>query len=369
MNFAIYFYNICVNYANLISAMKKTYLRIVLLSVLCFNAMAQDPQFSQFYAAPLYQNPAFTGGAYAPRLIANYRNQWPSINANYNTMAFSVDHYLEKLNSGIGIMVMNDSQGPGVLKSTDLSALYAYQIQIGEENFLRLGVQGMYSNRSVNYRDLTFGDQFTNKGYTGNASNDPFANGANIQPINLIDFSGGALFYNSKMWLGAAVNHISQPEVTFSNAATNVISNLPRKISVSGGLNIPLANPYSGAGNAEKEFSISPTFLYKRQGKFDQLDIGFYMTYTPITLGVWYRGIPVKKQGTTVTNHDALVFLAGFRFDNFSFGYSYDLTVSSLGYGTGGSHEISIAYQLDPFENDNPRNRKRKKKELSCPKF
>lgn len=350
--------------------MKNNYLRIVLLSLVSFSGIAQDPQFSQFYAAPLYQNPAFAGGAYAPRLIANYRNQWPNINANYNTMSFSLDHYIERLNSGVGIMVMNDSQGPGVLKSTDVSAMYSYQVQMGEENFLRLGVQGMYSNRSLNYRDLTFGDQFTNRGFTGNPSNDPFADNNNIQPINFFDYSGGALFYNSKMWLGTAVHHIGQPSLTFLNTGSGtVISTLPMKISVTGGLNIPLANPYSNAGNADKEFSVSPAFLYKRQGKFDQLDLGFYMTYTPVTLGLWYRGIPIKKQNISVANHDALVFLAGFRFDNFSFGYSYDLTISSLGISTGGSHEISIAYQLDPFENDKQRGRKRRKKELSCPKF
>jgi len=339
------------------------------------HGMAQDPQFSQFYAAPLYQNPAFTGGAYAPRLIANYRNQWPSINANFVTSAFSIDHYIEKFNSGIGLLVVNDSQGPGRLKSTDLSALYSYQLRLNEQNFLRLGIQGTYSNKSLDYLGLTFGDQYLNTGFTGNPSNDPFADKNNIQPIKFVDFSTGALFYNSKSWLGVTLHHINRPVYSFLNtgSATSVPGCptgdcLPRKLSVSGGLKIPIANPYSGAANVEREFSVSPAFLYKRQGQFDQLDIGFYATYTPVTLGLWYRGIPIKRQGITRTNHDALVFLVGFRQDNFSIGYSYDITISSLGFSTGGSHEISIAYQLDPLERSSSRNR-RNKKELSCPKY
>lgn len=355
--------------------MKKLYLGIILLSSVCLNSIAQDPQFSQFYAAPMYQNPAFAGGAYAPRLIANYRNQWPSINANFVTAAFSVDHYIERLNSGVGVMVVNDSQGPGRLKSTDVSGLYSYQIQISEENFLRLGAQATYSNKSLDYLGLTFGDQYKNTGFTGIPSNDPFADKNNLTPIKFVDFSGGALFYNSKSWLGVSVHHINRPAYSFLTSGTNSIvpgcptgDCLPRKLSVSGGLKIPLANPYSGAANADKEFNVSPAFLYKRQGQFDQLDLGFYATYSPLTAGVWYRGIPIKKRNITRTNNDALVFLVGFRQDNFSIGYSYDVTISSLGFSTGGSHEISIAYQLDPLERDGQRKR-RNKKELSCPKY
>jgi type IX secretion system PorP/SprF family membrane protein len=355
--------------------MKKLYLGSILLSLVCLNSMAQDAQFSQFYAAPMYQNPAFAGSAYAPRLIANYRNQWPSINANFVTSAFSVDHYIEKLNSGIGVMVVNDSQGPGRLKSTEMSGIYSYQIQLGEENFLRLGAQGTYSNKSLDYLGLTFGDQYTNRGLTGNASNDPFANKNNISPITFVDYSGGALFYNSKTWLGVTMHHINRPTYTFLNTgAASPIAGcptgdcLPRKLSVSGGLKIPLDNPYSNAANIGKEFSVSPAFLYKRQGKFDQLDLGFYATYSALTAGLWYRGIPIKKKNITRTNHDAFVFLLGYRQDSFSIGYSYDITISSLGFATGGSHEISIAYQLEPFERSNQR-KSRNKKELSCPKY
>lgn len=347
--------------------MEKLYLRIVLLCFVCLNSFAQDPQFSQFYAAPLFQNPAFAGGAYAPRLIANYRNQWPSINANFVTSSFSVDHYLEKLNSGIGLLVVNDSQGPGRLKSTEFSGIYSYQVQINEENFLRLGVQGTYSSKSLDYLGLTFGDQYDNQGLIpGKNTLDPF--GTKQPSINMVDFSGGALFYNSRSWLGLAAHHINQPAFSFMNNGTGIDSYLPMKLSVSGGLKIPLANPYSNAANADREFSVSPAFLYKRQGKFDQLDLGFYATYSPITLGMWYRGIPIKKRDITRTNHDALIFLVGVRQDNFSIGYSYDITISSLGVSTGGSHEISIAYQFDPIERSRTRNR-RLKKELSCPKY
>src|SRR5690606_33226947 len=143
---------------------------------------------------------------------------------------------------------------------------------------------------------------------------------------------------------------LTQPEFNFIPGSSGDF--LPMKIMVTGGLNIPLSNVSSSAANADKEFVATPTFLFKQQGKFTQLDLRAYVTYSLLTLGLWYRGIPLKRNGTQTVNHDALAALVGFRFDNFSFGYSYDLTISSLGSNSGGAHEISIAYQFDAFESE-----------------
>lgn len=348
----------------------KRHLKVILLAIfagLTFNAQAQDPQFSQFYAAPMYHNPAFTGSGYAPRAIFNFRNQWPSLGANFITNVVSVDTYIDKFNSGVGVMFLNDQQGSARLKTTEFSGFYSYQAQLGDEHFLRAGLQATYSNRGFNPLGLTFGDQYDNTGFTGAPSGDPLADPNNINPVNFVDFSTGLLYFNPKAFLGVAVHHLTEPNMDF--LGTNQGDRLPRKYTVNGGLNIPLANPYSNAGNSDKEFVLTPTFLYKQQGKFSQLDIGAYVTYTPLTLGLWYRGIPLKKQGTTRANHDALVALAGFRFDSFSIGYSYDLTISGLGASSGGAHEISVAYQFEAFEKEKNPHIRRRKKELSCPKF
>lgn len=336
-----------------------------LLAVATGPLRAQDPQLSQFYAAPLYLNPAFAGSALATRGIINYRNQWPALNANFITSMASVDHYFDKINSGVGLLVMSDAQFSN-LRTTDVGLQYAYQLTISETVKARAGIQASYVNRSVNYFNLVFGDQLSPTGPTGQPSIDPVADTG--PRINYVDFSTGGLVYSEQFWLGLAVHHLNRPDQSFTTVQEQ---RLPMKYSIQAGYKFALGDWALGQGLgdfADREKSFSPAILYKRQGRFDQLDVGAYLTYAPLTLGVWYRGIPIKQYERGLNNHDAAIFLIGYRHENFSFGYSYDATISSLGFSSGGAHEISMSYTLESFF-EPKRNLRRKKKEMACPRF
>lgn len=339
---------------------------LILTALLCmgFDLRAQDPQLSQFYAAPLYLNPAFAGSALAPRATLNYRNQWPALNANYVTTIASVDTYLDKINSGVGLMVMNDAQFSN-LRTLDVGLQYAYQARLSEQVHLRAGIQASYVSRSVNYYDLVFGYLGNTPATINPITYDPVANAG--PKINYLDFSGGLLTYSDQFWAGVSVHHLNRPDQSFSANPER----LPMRISLQGGFKIPLMGWELGnglGGDMGRERSLSPAILYKKQGKFDQLDLGLYMTYDPLTLGIWYRGIPIKQYDRGLNNHDALVFLVGYRQDNFSIGYSYDATISTLSMASGGAHELSISYTLEALFDPKPYPRKRKR-ELACPKF
>ncbi len=343
--------------------MGKKYILTGTLLLLVRLAFAQDPQFTQWYAAPLYLNPAFAGSALAPRLTVNYRNQWPSI-TNYVTSSAGFDHFMPGINSGVGFYVLNDNQGQGQIRSTEIAGQYSYQLRLSEAANLRLGLQASYVNRNLNYFGLTFGDQFTNRGYTGNPTSDPIV----LQPSpknSYVDFSVGGLYYSDWAWIGATASHINRPAQGFFVGDN---SRLPIKGNIHAGLRIPLLG-FTGRGDEmDREISFSPVILYKFQGKYDQLDLGAYLTYSPMTVGVYYRGLPFKRYNQSLNNHDALAFLIGYRADKFSIGYSYDATVSTLGFASGGSHEISISYTFDPIEKRARRTRQ-SARQLSCPKF
>lgn len=355
------------------SMLKRSFLFILGILSWSFFAEAQDPQYSQFYAAPMFLNPAFAGSAKAPRVSLNHRNQWPSLSANFVTSSLSADLYLEKLNSGVGLLLTSDRQFTN-LTTTDIGAIYSYHLKLSDGLRANLGVQGSYVTRGVNFADYTFGDQIntylTTGAYPRYSSDQILQGGNNLTPqLKYWDFSSGAIVYGEQFWVGASVHHINQPNQSFSNQ--NAV--LPVRIGIQAGFNIPLDDYMLGnnLGDAiDREKSITPVVHYRRQGQSDQLDVGAYLTYSPIVIGAWYRGIPIKtykKDNTSIISHDALVFLVGYRQDNFSIGYSYDATISRLS-STGGAHELSLSYTfsdlIQPKRNMRPR-----KGELKCPKF
>src|SRR5690348_15342544 len=114
----------------------------VLILIAGGTVTAQDPQFSQFYAAPLYLNPAFAGSTGQARVGTNYRNQWPAIDANFNTISAFADFYVEEKNSGVGVILTKDREGLLGLQSTSIGLLYPYDLKITKGLSFRPGFQG-----------------------------------------------------------------------------------------------------------------------------------------------------------------------------------------------------------------------------------
>lgn len=335
--------------------------RILLAAVFLAQALVsygQDPQFSQFYAAPLYHNPAFTGAAHKGRLVANYRNQWPSIPGAFVTTAFSVDNYFKAYNSGFGLSASRDKAGSGGLSTSNIALNYAYELQITQQWNCRAGLSFGYASRNVDFSKLTFRDQL-NANFIPIPTSDPAQ--ASVNRANYFDISSGFLLYSRYIWVGGSTMHMNQPNQSILGAS----SKLPMRITMMAGAKIPLQKRlYGSSYGKEIEKSISPSILYKRQGDFQQLDLGAYLTVKPLIVGMWYRGLPIANYKRGLYNQDALVWLLGFKHDYFSLGYSYDLTISKLGPGTAGSHEISISYEFD-----NPKRRKKRVSPIPCPKF
>ena len=140
--------------------------KAVALFILATAAMvtAQDPQFSQFYAAPLYLNPAFAGSTQQGRIGLNYRNQWPGIDANFTTVSAFADFYLEDYKSGIGAILTRDYANVLGLQNIGLGVQYAYQLNINKKVSFRPGVQVSINSRNINYSKLIFGDQINPDG-------------------------------------------------------------------------------------------------------------------------------------------------------------------------------------------------------------
>lgn len=332
--------------------------------VTALSSYAQDPQYSQYYAAPLFLNPAMAGGELTGRVGFNYRNQWPSIDAQFTTFSAYYDTYLPDYNSGIGVHVMQDTEGAAKLRSTTISAIYSYELKIGDNTYFRPGFQASYIRREIGfYENLVFANQIN--------PSDPFGPtlpGTDIpglgDPVGMLSLSVGGLFFTENMWAGVSAHHVNEPNQSFIDG----ISPLPMKLSLHAGYRIAL--PEGGMRgdftHMRKQRSITPTINYKRQGPFEQLDLGAYFYVEPIVFGLWYRGLPYKPVENQ-SNRDAIVMMVGINLlSGLNIGYSFDYTVSQLGIQSGGAHELSLSWTLPNSYQGKP---SRRDTILPCPKF
>lgn len=312
---------------------------------------AQDPEFTQFYANPLYLNPAFAGSSRCPRMVMNYRNQWPGITNTYITTSFSFDQHVDALSGGFGMLVTSDQAGDGTINTTNASMVYSYYLPVTSTFSVKAGIQATYAQKSVDWSKLNFGDMIDNKyGFTlGTQEVNP------NRTVTNVDFSAGILAYSSSFFIGGAAHHLLEPDEAFLEPGN---SPLPMKITAHTGAIIPIGSQSSKYkrrrrrnANTLPESSISPNILYQKQKDFQQLNLGVYVTKGPIVGGLWYR------------NQDAFIVLVGLMTTNFRFGYSYDVTVSRLSNATAGSHELSMTLQF------NCRPKKKKFTPVSCPSF
>jgi type IX secretion system PorP/SprF family membrane protein len=315
----------------------------VVLSI--FNAaVAQDIQYSQFYANPMYLNPAFAGSSEMSRFGVNYRNQWPGLDQSISSYSASFDSYLFNINSGVGLIVNRSEQSQAKLSISEIGAAYSYRARLGFRSFLRVGGQVSYIDRDAYFGNLVFGSQIDDAGNNMGIG----ASGENLSSDfrhQFVDYSAGLLFNNESVWFGLSAHHLSQPNISFLDGQ---ISQLPLKVSAHGGVKFDLSNGSSRnfMNNKVGSKELVLAFNYKNQEPFQQLDLGAQLNIQPLVIGLWYRGIPVV--GSENVQHESLIGLVGVSLANgIDVGYSYDYSVSSLGNAnSAGAHEVSIRFSF-----------------------
>ncbi|PZX58094.1 PorP/SprF family type IX secretion system membrane protein [Algoriphagus chordae] len=321
----------------------RKYFTLTALLFLCLAVSAQDIQYSQFYAAPLYLNPAMTGASEMTRFGVNYRNQWPSLDQSFRAYSAYADHYIFSANSGVGLIVNRSEQSMANLSMTEIGATYSYRMRLGSKSFLRVGGQVSYMTRDSYFGDMVFGSQINGQtgdieDYSGEKLGDDISH-------QFMDYSFGMMYNNDNIWFGFAAHHLTQPTISFLE---DLDSKLPLKLSAQGGIRFDLSggSAVQYLHKTENTRELTLAFNYKNQGGFQQLDIGAQVNLQPLVLGLWYRGIPVTK--AELTNHESIIGVLGVSLGNgLDVGYSHDFTLSSLGNAnTGGANEVSVRYSF-----------------------
>lgn len=326
---------------------------IIILVLSVTDIKAQDPQFSQLYTNPIFLGPSFAGATGGSRFILNMRDQWPAVKEEYISYSFSFDQSFVKAKSAIGIVLFNDIAGVGDLNTFKYSMLYSYSLDINREFNFRPGIQLGVVNRTLNYKKLLLGDQLgidEDKPLTVDTEIDQTKNRLGI---TYLDFAASALLSHDRFWIGMTADHLTKPNESLIGKTARI----PMKYNFYGGVKFRVK--YNPRRSKTEDFFL--TYQYKHQEKNNQALLGAYWFYRSVMTGIWYRGLPVVKSFDRNRINDAFVFMAGYRYQNLAFAYSYDFTISKLVANSGGAHEVTLSWTHIPSHT------KKKWNKVSCP--
>lgn len=329
-------------------------IKFILLSafvVISFSmeTQAQDPEFSQYFAAPLHVNPALAGISFGPRININYRNEWPGIDNAYATYAVSYDQHFEKISGGVGVSLLADQVAGGLLNTYRAGLMYSYLLSLSDNFGVKIGAEAGVIYKTIDRQKFVFGDQIE----PGNISNVlPLTNETEFDDNKIYpDFSAGIVGFTNIFYAGVGVKHLSQPNESFRDSDEEG-ARLPLRTAAHVGASFKLTR------QRDKNYFFSPNALFVQQGKFTQLNVGSYVQLGWIFGGAWFRH--------TIENSDAVIGLLGISYEFVRIGYSYDVTVSELSGHSGGSHEVSLTLI---FGEDNPLQPSGKAGMMKCPVF
>lgn len=318
--------------------MMKRRIKIFLVAVGC-NLFVQkiaaqaDPHFTQYYVYPSWTNPALTGafdGEY--RVSAIYRNQWGSVSSPYNTQGVNAEFTTNK-NMNFGVSILNQTAGDGGYRYTTAYGSLAYTgVRFGpaENHRVVIGMQIGLIQRRFDATKLSFGDQWNP--INGYNPGNPTADILRSNSASSFDAGAGILYFDAtpgkkaNFYGGYAASHITKPTDKFSGTGN---ATLPMRHTFHAGVKLKLSD----------RFSLTPNFLYLKQGTAEEKAIGAYATLkagieTDLLMGANYR------------HQDAITPFLGFTHKGFVLGLSYDINSSDLGKAVNGSNsfEISLSF-------------------------
>lgn len=341
---------------------------LLFCSILIPDLQAQDPRFSQYYAAPWHLNPAMAGvynGRW--RVVANYRDQWGSIlgNVPFRTYAASFDtrSYVGRSDfAAFGLGIMHDEAGTARFSQNRVQAGGSYLKQLSggprrNDHYLAVGAQAGLGQNSLDWGSLWFSRQFNTSTNQPDLLANSGENNLNGSTKMFADFNAGVLWYTlfdneGFFYAGAAAHHLNRPVVSLMGDSKQTL--YTRWSAHAGGL-LPL-NDY---------FSLLPGVIATKQGPSFESNFGLNIRYhnhdqdeLALRFGAWGR---IGNRLNSGLISDAVAITGVLEYNRWLLGLSYDMTVSSLASANSGrgAFEVSLTY-VHPAQ---------RKSRIVCPSF
>lgn len=288
---------------------------------LSFSVVAQDIHFSQFFNVPLGLGPSSIGrfdGDY--RAHGVYRQQWRSVTVPYRTFGFGGDarDFGGVKGLGLGAWLFNDRAGDSRLNNFHFSmgASWRQSLDARDQHSLTAGLQIGLTSLTIDESGLTYDAQFN--GVTHDPSR---SSGEDFQRYGMVheDVHAGAAYRFTQApreWIEAGIGlfNLTRPGVGFLGGSRIP---LDARTQLHALASIPVSS----------EFDILPALRWMAQGTFRELGLGANARYILLERYGLKRAL---LAGFHVRARDAGFVHAGFEYDDWTFGVSYDINTSDL---------------------------------------
>ncbi len=328
---------------------------IIFLILISNRGSAQDTQYSQFYAYPVYMNAALSGshsGTY--RVSSAYRSQWAqSLDRPFTSFSMAGDFKIETAPN----KKSSDFAGAGLIFSSDQIGVFNYDVyqialmgayhkllSVRSNTYLSAGIHFGLGQRSINYNSVSFEDQFNGQdGYT-------FATQELLPANNFAhpDLGFGLNFSttpskNLGVYIGGSYYHLNEPNISFYAKDVDVEvpqenARLNRRLTVHAAASIPITDL----------ITVLPRAIYNGQGQHTSVTFGANLRLQLVEaeasffhLGTWARS---TKSLSVFQPTDATLY-AGFEVRGLMLGLSYDIYLREIAGQVGtGTFEFTISF-------------------------
>ena len=230
-----------------------------------------EPHFSQYFAYPLWLNPALAGGFDGDvRVTAIHRRQWSGLMTPFSTYGLSADMVAGK-NINLGANIMNQTAGNAGSNYMNghISASYT-GVRFGKDNSqqLNFSLQAGMISRKFDPSKFQFGDQWTagNGWDPTNPGGEAIANTSST----VLDMGAGFAWFDGaadkkmNFFAGFSAGHLTRPEDPFVTGET--VSRIPVRYTLHGGVRI----------NANENLALYPNVIFMKQGTAQEIMLGGY---------------------------------------------------------------------------------------------
>lgn len=302
-----------------IKFMKKiTFLLFLSLIQNMYIQAQQDPEFTQYMYNMSVINPAYaTGEVGVVNAGLLYRSQWVgAVGSPKSATAFIHAPLNDRIE--IGLSFINDEIGDGALNENNVSANFAYKLQLGKNTYLSLGAKAGLTLFNTQFSDFQLN--------SGNFSSDPaFAENIND---NFLNIGAGLFLYGERFYLGiSAPNFLGSKHLTDQNGISALGSESLHTF-LTGGYIFELS----------ETLDFKPSFMVKSvEGAPLSMDVNANVRYLEnLEAGVSYR---FDDSFSLLVNYGIT--------QNLRIGYAYDYTTSNLGNYNSGTHEIILLFDMN----------------------